>query len=169
MSKGNAPIRVLPTEEYFSLVRQMLSENGQAYVRVTGMSMWPLLCHLRDGVILKPPVTIHIGDIVLFDRRNGRYALHRMIFKGKDGFVMSGDNQWHLEKNLPYSQIVGVVDAIDRNGRRIASSNILVKMYGLLVTALTFPRIYLWKGVRRLARLFRRPQSNPGKEDADED
>ena len=169
MSKVNAPIRVLPMEEYFALVRQMLSENGQAYVRVTGMSMWPLLCHLRDGVVLKASSAIHTGDIVLFDRRNGRYALHRVIFKGKHGFVMAGDNQWHFEKNLPYSQIVGVVDEIDRDGRRIASRNIFVKMYGLLVTGLTFPRIYLRKGVSRLARLFRRPQPNPGKEGADED
>ena len=43
-----------------------------------------------------------------------------VIFKGKNGFVMAGDHQWHLERNLPYSQILGVADAIERNGKRIS-------------------------------------------------
>ena len=29
---------------------------------------------------------------------------------------MAGDNQWHLERALPYGQILGVVDEIVRDG-----------------------------------------------------
>ena len=167
MSKPDS-VRIIHTETYFALVRQSLADTGWAYVRVTGNSMMPLLRHMRDGVILVPPKRVRLGDIVLFDRMNGRYALHRVVFKGKNSFVMAGDYQWYLDRNLPYSQIVGVVDALDRKGHRISRGNFFTKMYSWLVTALTLPRIYLWKRVKILARPFRHLRLNPGKERTDE-
>ncbi len=148
-------IRTIPTEEYFARVRQQLSENGQAFVRVTGSSMQPLLFHLRDGVAIVPPGEIHIGDIVLYDRQNGRYALHRVIRKGKEGFTMAGDNQWHMENDLPYDQIVGVVSRIQRNGKWIPCTNALLRLYSCMVSVLAFPRINLWKVVVRLGKLIK--------------
>lgn len=153
-------VHVLPTETYFSLVRQMLSENGQAYVRVTGVSMWPLLRHLQDGVVIVPPEKIRTGDIVLFDRRNGRYALHRVVHKGRQGFTMAGDNQWHVERDLPYDQIVGVAASIHRNGRYIPCGKFSVKMYAMAVTLLTMPRIYLRQLIRFLLKPFRRDKTS---------
>ena len=123
MQEDGTTIRAIPTEEYFARVRRQLSEEGYAYVRVTGVSMQPLLRHLRDGVVLIPPELIKRGDIVLFDRKNGRYALHRVIRKGKNGFMMAGDNQWHYETNLSYDQIVGVASEIVRGEKRIPCSN----------------------------------------------
>lgn len=147
-------LHVIPTEAYFAMVRQSLADTGQAYVRVTGVSMTPLLRHLRDGVIIVPPERVRVGDIVLFDRRNGRYALHRVIWKGKRGFAMAGDHQWYAERGLPCDQIIGVVSCIDRNGRRIPRENFLLKMYALTVAVLAFPRITLWKAARKLKKLL---------------
>ena len=151
-------VQILPTEKYFSMIRQALSDTGRAYIRVTGMSMWPLLRHIRDGVVITPPEKVRTGDIVLIDRRDGRYALHRVIRKGANGFVMAGDHQWHFETNLPYDQIIGVVVSIDRNGRNLSCKNFFIKSYALTVTALTFPRIYLWKMFRILCRPCRNIQ-----------
>lgn len=165
MDKKINPVPILPTETYFALVRQQLSDTGKAYVGVTGTSMMPLLHHLRDGVILEPPRMIRVGDIVLFDRRNGRYALHRVIRKSKAAFTMAGDHQWFMERNLPYDQVIGVVVAINRNGRRISVKNIFMKIYAWSVTCAAFPRIYLRKAVGKLIRPFRKAE----KERADED
>ena len=96
-----------------------------------------------------------MGDIVLFDRRNGRYALHRVIVRGKRGFVMAGDNQWHFERDLHYDQVVGVVESIHRDGRYVSTRNLLLKIYSWAVTLLTFPRIYGYKTIRYLLRPFR--------------
>ena len=145
------------------MVRRQLSENGQAYVRVTGNSMWPLLRHLRDGVILGPPRELRAGDIVLFDRRNGRYALHRVIRTAETGFTMAGDHQWHIEPDLPKDQVVGVVTAIDRGGRRIACTNLFLKIYSQALTFLTLPRINLRKAVGKLIGPLRRSCKPPGK------
>lgn len=157
MTGSNASVRVLPTETYFALVRQQLSDKGQAYIRVTGNSMTPLLRHLRDGVIIEPPGKPHAGDIVLFDRKNGRYALHRVIRAKKNGFTMAGDHQWHIENNLPYDQIVGVVTAIVRGGHFVAGNNFFLKIYSMAMISFTFPRIYLRKVIGWAIKPFRRP------------
>ena len=157
-------IQAIPTEAYFSRVKQQLSENGQAFVRVTGVSMQPLLRHLRDGVVIVPPGHIRRGDIVLFNRMNERYALHRVIRKGKNGFTMAGDNQWYMEKDLPYDQIVGVVSEIVRDGKRIPRENFFLRIYSRVVTMLTWPRINLWKVIARLGRLIRHNDAKERKE-----
>ena len=167
MAKGKNPIRIIPTGEYFTNVRRQLSENGQATVRVTGISMMPLLHHMRDSVVLVPPRKVHTGDIVLFDRLNGRYALHRVIRKKKNGFAMMGDNQWFYENDLPYEQIIGVVTEINRNGKRIAGNSILLKLYSLAVTTSAIPRIYIRKGIEKLLKPFRQ-SGNQGQEGANE-
>ena len=149
-------LKVLSTAAYFARVREQLSETGQAYVRVTGVSMRPLLHHLRDGVIIVPPEHVSVGDIVLYARESGRYALHRVIGKKGAVFTMAGDNQWHIEEDLPCSQIVGVVSALHRNGRVIPSKHFSVKIYAAVVTLLARPRIFLRRVISFLLRPFRR-------------
>ena len=162
VEKSVPSIRILPTEQYFALVRQQLSENGQAFVRVTGNSMWPLLHHLRDGVIIVPSRSVQQGDIVLFDRQNGRYALHRVICAGENGFIMAGDHQWHVEKDLPYNQIIGVVAAIQRKGRLIPRENFFQRIYARMMATLAFPRIRIRNALVKLVKPFIRPGNTPG-------
>lgn len=155
------PLQVLPTEEYFSRVKKSLAEKGQAYVRVTGVSMTPLLRHLRDGVMLVPPERISAGDIVLFERENGRYALHRVIAVKGSVFTMAGDNQWHIEKNLPVHRIVGVAKMLHRNGKFIPCQKISIRIYSAYVTLLTRPRIYIRRAISLLLKPFRKAKSSP--------
>lgn len=153
----------LPTELYFSLVRQQLSDSGSAFVRVTGSSMQPLLHHLRDGVILVPPAKIRAGDIVLFDRRNGRYALHRVVrITGGDTFTMAGDNQAHLERSLPLAQVVGVVSAVVRDGKQIPCGRGWVRVYALAMAWFAVPRIIVRRVIGRLTGPFRNRKGSKG-------
>ncbi len=161
------PVHFMPAEDYFTLIRSMLDETGQASVRVTGISMRPLLENLRDSVIIIKPEHLHIGDIVLFDRLNGRYALHRVIRKRKDGFTMAGDNQWFVERKLPYDQITGVVTSINRKGRIISCRKLSMQIYAQVVVLLTMPRIYLYRLAKRTYRFIRiiGPHAGKGKTD----
>lgn len=147
-------LRVIPTETYFQLVRDELEKNGRAFVRVTGCSMWPLLHHLRDGVILIPPMKITPGDIVLFDRRNRRYALHRVIKVKADRFSMMGDHQWHIEHDLPCGQIVGVVSTICRDGRELSVQSFAVKAYAFAMCITAQSRVYLRSVLRLFKKIF---------------
>ena len=145
-------VHVLPTEAYFALVRHSLAETGYAYVRVTGVSMQPLLRHLRDGVVISPPGAIHRGDIVLYDRQNGRYALHRVIRTKAETFDMMGDHQWHMDRGLYYGQIVGTVILVERSGKSISAANPFLKAYAFLMCFTAFPRDWLRK-IKEGARL----------------
>jgi len=156
-------VRLMPTEEYFALVRQALATDGKAYVRVTGNSMRPLLRHLKDGVVIVPPDHLRAGDIVLFDRGNGRFALHRVIRLDENGFSMAGDNQSILETGLPYAGIVGIVDVIDRGGRKLSRDGFIFKNYARLLTSCAMPRIYIRRDLGKLLRLFGRRPISKGK------
>ena len=145
-------VREIPTEEYFSLVRDQLASEGMAYVRVTGSSMMPLLHHMEDRVVIVPPNKIRLGDIVLFDRQNGRYALHRVIGKSKSGFSMAGDNQYHIEKNLDYGQIIGVVSAIERGEKLKSYDSFSLRLYTFWVILISRPRIYIHRLGSRIKR-----------------
>lgn len=158
MGKERRRMKVIPTEEYFTMVREQLSASGEAWVRVAGISMQPLLQHMRDSVIIVPADTVRLrtGDIVLYDRWNGRYALHRVIRKGKHGFDMAGDNQQHTEKNLPYEQITGVVSGIERNGRYISRDSLRLRIYGKTVAWTTYPRIFVEKVISKIKSFLKK-------------
>ena len=149
-------MRVIPTEEYFSIVKESLATTGKAHVRVTGVSMQPTLRHLRDSVMIVPPDKVRFGDIVLFDRRNGHYALHRVIGKGKRGFTMAGDNQRHMERKLPYDQIVGVVSVMIKGEKHIAASEFSQKVYAWSVAVYLRFRIYVCKIKNVVVGAFRK-------------
>ena len=80
-------------ETNFAMIREQLDETGRAYVRVTGTGMMPLLRPGRDRVIVDRTHYIRRGDIVLFDRKDGRYGLRRVLRTGKDGLSVVGDNR----------------------------------------------------------------------------
>ena len=126
-----------------SMIREQIDETGRAYVPVTGTGMEPLLRPSRDMVIVDRTHNIHRGDIVLFDRKDDRYGLRRVIRTGKDSFTVAGDSQWHAEKDLPCDRILGVVSRIQRDGRFLSRRSQFLKLYTFLATWLAYPRIFL--------------------------
>ena len=65
---------------------------------------------------------------------------------------MAGDHQWHMEYNLPYDQVVGVVKGIYRKEKYISCETFLIKLYTWIVVLLAGPRIRLWQFIRFLLR-----------------
>lgn len=147
----------IPTEDYFSLVRECMAASGSAVVRVTGVSMKPFLTPVRDTVTIVPlDRPLRIGDVALFDTRRGRYILHRVTKVTERGFDMRGDNTLHGEKGLPLALVVGVVSAAVRNGEVITAGSRKWRRYAVLGR---FNRLYraAWNGRLRpfLAKIYR--------------
>lgn len=126
-----------------SMIREQIDETGRAYVQVTETGMEPLLRPSRDMVIVDRSRTFHRGDIVLFDRKDDRYGLYRVIRKGKDSFTVAGDSLWHTEKDLSCDRILGVVTRIQRDGRFLSRGSLFLKIYTFLATWLAYPRVFL--------------------------
>ena len=107
----------VPMESLYEVILLQLENGGKANLVITGVSMLPMLRENRDTVILKPiekpPVA---GDILLYRRESGQFVLHRVIRVTQEGYLISGDNQYELEKVAP-SQLLAVVGAFTRKGR----------------------------------------------------
>ena len=86
---------VLDTNQYLDAVCRMIDEgNENVPVPIKGVSMRPFL---RDGdfaYLVSLPGKLKRGDIVLYQRKNGQYVLHRIYKVLKNGdYLMLGDSQ----------------------------------------------------------------------------
>ena len=90
---------VLDTNQYLDAVCRMIEEGKENVpVPVKGVSMRPFL---RDGdfaYLVSLPRKLKRGDIVLFQRKNGQYVLHRIYKILKNGsYLLLGDSQLEPE------------------------------------------------------------------------
>lgn len=104
--------------EMAPLIRETLEKNGEVTFISAGRSMLPVIRDRKDAVTLvKPRREIKPGDIVFYQRDNGQFILHRVMFVNSDKYVMRGDNQWDNEYNIRRDQIIGVLKCFERNGK----------------------------------------------------
>ena len=147
----------ISSELLFSAISEQLAENRQAAFTVTGMSMWPFLCHGRDQVIIEKADSenLHTGDIVLFRVSKERFILHRITRLNESSFLTTGDGNLFRDKEMPYDCIVGKVCRIIRNGKNIDCSTIKWKIISRIWMIL-FPirkQIFsVWFSIRPLFR-----------------
>lgn len=92
---------------------KILKEGKSVVIPVAGTSMEPALDDGIDRVMLEylsPDLSgfeqIQIGDICLFQRDNGSYALHRVVKKVKEG-NLKGQKFVNIENNQPINDISG--------------------------------------------------------------
>lgn len=86
---------VLDTNKYLDAVCLMVRE-GQEHVPVPvkGVSMRPFLRNADFAYLVKLPQKLKRGDILLFQRSNGQYVLHRLYKIRENGhYLMLGDSQ----------------------------------------------------------------------------
>lgn len=118
--------------QFMQEIRRLFNQEGKKSVTfiVRGFSMHPFLEHGRDKVILAPPRTPKIGDVVLAEIAERRYALHRVIAI-KDGiYTMQGDgNPNRMKERFTEDKIVGVADGFIRKGRRVMTDGRKWRIY----------------------------------------
>lgn len=108
------PKQSLPMEQLMQLLDVQLRTGGKAYLTVTGNSMRPVLRNLTDRVELTPVTELKSGDIILYQRENEQYVLHRILRILPDGsYLCCGDNQWETEI-IRREQILAVVSGFSR-------------------------------------------------------
>lgn len=101
-----------------SVILEVLENDSTVTLTASGQSMEPLIHDGKDNVVLKKVrEKPKKGDIVLFRRNNGKLVLHRIAGEDENGYILLGDNQWTREYGIKESQIIAVLDSIERNGR----------------------------------------------------
>ena len=109
------------SSDLFMVLLPMLKEGHRAIFTVTGMSMWPFICHGRDQVVIEAcdSASICIGDIILFQTPLGNYMLHRITNLRPDAFETTGDGNCFRDGWFPRECVKARVVRIQRDGRII--------------------------------------------------
>lgn len=114
----------ISSEALFLAVQESLSQGKMASFTVTGMSMWPFLCHGRDRVVVKAcqPANVKKGDIVLLQTSLGNYLLHRVTKVTGQGFETTGDGNCFRDGCFPFLCLRAKVVKLIRKGKEIDCS-----------------------------------------------
>ena len=113
-------MREVDTQEYVSILKELVEEGNQVSLLISGSSMAPFLIHHRDTVCFKKPDrALKEGDIVFYRRANGQYVMHRIRRIRQDGYYLIGDAQTQTEGPLKREQIFGLITAVKRKDKLI--------------------------------------------------
>ncbi len=114
----------IPARVLFPLIMEQLAQNRQAAFTVTGMSMWPLLCHGRDQVTVESCIgeDLRTGDIILLQTPFGNYLLHRVTKITKKGVETTGDGNFFRDGTFPISCVRARVVCLTHRGNEIVCS-----------------------------------------------
>lgn len=136
---------LLPMEQLLPLIEDGFQEGLSVTLGVTGNSMYPLLRHKRDSVVLAPcdKYALKRGDLPLYRRQNGQFVLHRIVRVEKDSYTLVGDAQTELEIGLPKENILAVVTGINRKGKFFPVTNRRYRLY-----------VRFWMAIRPLRPLY---------------
>ena len=120
-----------------------------------GYSMYPFLVSKRDDVIVEiPRKKLERGDICLYRRFDGTYVLHSLFKKDEKGVFFLGDNQITVEGPLLETQVIGVVTAFIRKGKRIECNDklyVLVHMLWMNIRLVRPIILSTWKFYRKIS------------------
>ena len=109
--------------------RERLEAGQMVRFSPQGTSMLPMLRQDVDSVVIAPPpAKLKKYDIPLYQRRDGKYILHRIVEAG-DTYTCMGDNQFSKENRIEHGQIIGYVTGFYRGGNRHAIDETGYKIY----------------------------------------
>lgn len=111
-------VKVVEPEVLMPSLLALLEETDHVPLVISGSSMLPFLVHGRDTVYLsKAKEPLKRGDMILYQRRNGAYILHRIYRVEENSYTMVGDAQTVLEPGICPDQVRAIVTAVRRKGK----------------------------------------------------
>lgn len=113
-------------------ITRMFNEMGKQSITIMvhGYSMRPFLEDRRDKVVLTPPRTPAVGDVVLATIGKERYALHRVIRIENGVYTMRGDgNPLWMKEQFSESDVIGIAHAFIRKGKVVTVESATWRCY----------------------------------------
>jgi hypothetical protein len=151
-----------------ALLADVLRRFGEARIRATGGSMFPVI---RSGETLTvrhcTVDQVRRGDVVLVLDGERMYA-HRLVdvalVAGARWLVARGDSHWRRDPARPASSLLGRVVAVTRNGWQREEPfrcSVVQRISGLAASEWTRLRIQLGRLVRSVAQVtgWRKPNT----------
>ena len=93
-----------------------------------GTSMMPMIRERIDTVkLVRVTRKLQKYDVILYERPDQTYVLHRIVGvkkqKDKEFYILCGDNQTALERNVLVSQVIAVMEGYYRGEEYINNTN----------------------------------------------
>lgn len=110
--------KLVSPEELMPEYIELINTGAVLPITVSGGSMLPFLAPDRDTVFIKAVDTpLKSGDILFYQRKNGRYVLHRLYKIDGDKLWLVGDAQDELEGPLDKECVFAIVSHAVRKGK----------------------------------------------------
>ena len=140
-TRGN----LIQLDSIMPLFEEQLAAGRTIKFSPKGTSMLPMLRQGIDTVTLSPlPDKLKKYDLPLYQRRDGKYILHRVVAVGET-YTCIGDNQFVYEYGLPHDQMIALVTGFSRGKHEYSVTDWRYKLY-----------CRIWHYSRPLRRFWRR-------------
>lgn len=150
------PQRMVDTNAYISTLCELVNEGREVVLTVTGSSMSPFLIHQRDAVMLGKMITSpQRGDIVLFQREDDSYVVHRVRKVSDEGYYMIGDGQTETEGPVPRERLRAIVTKVRRKAQWFGRNDLKWRFFASVWLAIIPLRMLLVKAWRMIERIRR--------------
>lgn len=133
------------TYENFKM-EQGIKENGEVMCCSSGTSMYPMLRHRKDMVVVKKvdrPLKKY--DVPLYRLKSGKLVLHRILKVTENGYIIRGDNLLKKELNITDDNIIGVLKGFYRGKKYYDCEKCVSYKIYIRVNRLIYPFRFVWK------------------------
>lgn len=116
-------LRIFSPDVLLEEYRELLKDESVEVLPlvISGNSMSPFLIHGRDTIYLSRLTRpVKRGDVLLYQRENGAYVLHRVYRVDDSSFTMVGDAQTELELGIRPEQVIAIMTSAERKGKKQA-------------------------------------------------
>ena len=122
--------KIIDTREYVSMLRDLTEQGKEVGMPVFGSSMSPFLVNERDYIYFKKPDReLKAGDMVFYQRPNGRFIMHRICKVKPEGYYIVGDAQTEVEGPVLREQIFALIFKVKRKGKIIGPEDFWWKFF----------------------------------------
>ena len=123
------------------VIREVIGGGSTVTLIASGKSMEPFIRDQKDKIVLKKPEgKLKKGDVPFYKRQNGQFVLHRIIGFDADGYILRGDNQWVKERGIKDSDIIAVLDSVEKNGKTHKLNGFYCRAYRFFMPAIRWSR-----------------------------
>jgi hypothetical protein len=109
----------IPTHNFLSLLRDLLSQGIPVRFKASGVSMSPFIKN-GDTVVVFPfqKTSPSIGQVVAFVHPVSQSLMvHRVLSRTREQYHLKGDNSFERDGLVPRTNILGYVKKVIRNGK----------------------------------------------------
>ncbi len=117
--------KAVTLNEIQPFIEEILENGGSFSFMPKGKSMLPLIIEGSTKVAVSPvSCPLKKYDIILYKRADGQFVLHRIVKAKNEVYTLCGDNQVVYEHNITKDMVIGIVTAINTDGKNINSNNL---------------------------------------------